>query len=51
MDAKSWRVRLSLAEWRRHSHSNTDINSYRDANGDSHCDGNSDTDTATHTEG
>ena len=45
MDAKSWRVRLSLAEWRRHSHSNTDINAYRDTN----CDGNHDTDTETYT--
>ena len=34
MDAKSRRVSLSLAGWRRHSHSNTDTrNSYCDSNG------------------
>ena len=49
MDAKSWRVRLSLAEWRRHSHSNT--YRYRDSNDNSHCDGNSHCDSNSHCDG
>ena len=36
MDAKSRRIRLSLAERRRHSHTNPDTNSYCDG----YCDGN-----------
>jgi len=53
LDAQSGGLRLSLAG-RRHpkSHSNTDINTYRDTHCNRHCDGilYADTETYTHTE-
>jgi hypothetical protein len=53
LDTQSRGVRLSFAGCRHsQSHPNTDINTYRDANSNSHCDGKcySDTETYPHTE-
>jgi hypothetical protein len=48
LDTESGSVRLSLAGRRRHSHSYSNINTYRDTNHNSHCDGNFYADTATY---
>ena len=53
LDAQSRSVRLSLVGRRRHSHANSNVNTYRNADANSQCDGNSDdnTETYTHAEG
>jgi hypothetical protein len=51
LDAQSRSVRLSVAgRHHSHSHSNTDINTYRDTNSNCHGKFYTDTETYTHTE-